>query len=239
MSSKVYNPYPLGKVPKELQRPELDDLKNLGYHWNDPRDVIGMFEDKVAAFCGAKYAVSVDCCTHAIELSFRYLLSIGELNVKTKLKCPKHTYISAVFCPIQLGLDVELVDLKWSGIYQYEGSRVHDSAVRWTKDMFVGGDALQCLSFQIKKPICIGRGGMVLTNDKNASDWIKLASYDGRDLNTSYDSKNHVSLIGFHYYLSPEDCARGIILMDKVKFSGDSGSHENYPDVTQWVTNLK
>jgi hypothetical protein len=45
-----YNPWPIGKVPKELQRPELDKLKELGYHWDDPRDVVTMFEEKLQSF---------------------------------------------------------------------------------------------------------------------------------------------------------------------------------------------
>ena len=41
-----YKIWPVGKIPKEFQRPELDQVKELGYDWEDPRDVIDMFEDK-------------------------------------------------------------------------------------------------------------------------------------------------------------------------------------------------
>ena len=30
------------------------------------------FENKIAEFYGAPYAVAVDCCTHGIELCLRY-----------------------------------------------------------------------------------------------------------------------------------------------------------------------
>ena len=80
MSDKYkYNSWPLGKVPKELQRPELDELKNRGYEFSDPRDVVDIFEEKVAKFAGSKYAVSVDCCSHGLFLSLKYLAYIGEL----------------------------------------------------------------------------------------------------------------------------------------------------------------
>ena len=75
-----YNPWPIGKVPKELQRPELDKLKELGYHWDDPRDVVTMFEEKVAAFAGSKYAVSIDCCSHGLFLSLEYLKHTTEVK---------------------------------------------------------------------------------------------------------------------------------------------------------------
>ena len=38
-----YNSWPLGKLPKDFQRPELDLVKELGYNWSDPRDVISTF----------------------------------------------------------------------------------------------------------------------------------------------------------------------------------------------------
>ena len=41
----------------------------------DPWDIVGLFEKKIAVFTGSKYAISVDCCTHAIFLSLKYLKS--------------------------------------------------------------------------------------------------------------------------------------------------------------------
>ena len=62
MESKYkYNEWPLGRLPKELERPELDLIKSMGYEWSDPRDVIDMFEKKVAEYSGSKYAVVLDC----------------------------------------------------------------------------------------------------------------------------------------------------------------------------------
>ena len=48
--NKKYKSWPIGKIPKEFQRPELDRLTELGYDWNDPREAIDMFEQKVAKF---------------------------------------------------------------------------------------------------------------------------------------------------------------------------------------------
>ena len=75
-----YNSFPLGQIPKELQRSELHILKAMGYEWNDDRELIDMVEKRIAEFWGAKYAVIVDSCTHSIELAFRYLLHIGKHN---------------------------------------------------------------------------------------------------------------------------------------------------------------
>ena len=69
----VYNSWPVGKLPKEFQRPELDQIKALGYDWKDPRDVVKMFEEKVAKFSGSKYAVAIDCCSHGLFLAIKAL----------------------------------------------------------------------------------------------------------------------------------------------------------------------
>ena len=38
--------WPLGLIPKELQRPELDILKENGYIWQFPHQVVEIFEQK-------------------------------------------------------------------------------------------------------------------------------------------------------------------------------------------------
>jgi len=240
MEKNNYNSWPLGKVPKELQRPELDKIKELGYDWSDPREVINMFEEKVAKFAGSKYAVAVDCCSNGLFLSLKYQLKTNEIlsdwNITPKITIPKMTYISAPMQIKHAGCMVEYEDLEWSGVYQLKGSNVWDGAVRWTKDMYVGNDALQVVSFQIKKRIPIGKGGIILTDDINAYNWLKLVSYDGRDLTTPYTDTNHIKMIGYHMYMTPEDAARGIILMDSVpEVNEDTGNHTTYTDISKYV----
>jgi dTDP-4-amino-4,6-dideoxygalactose transaminase len=228
-----YNSWPLGKLQKDFQRPELDLVKELGYNWNDPREVISTFESKVAEFAGAKHAVSVDCCTNGIFLCLKYLQSTGEISSDTIITVPSRTYVSVPMQIKHVGCSLRFRDYDWAGQYPLEGTRIWDSAVRWSKGMFTGGNTLQVVSFQLKKRIPIGRGGMVITNDKDAADWIRLASYDGRDLTTDYTDPNHFRMLGYHMYMTPEDAARGIILMDKVPdINDDSGSHLNYTDLS-------
>ena len=68
-----YNSWPLGEVPEYMQRTELKWLKESGVSFKDPREVVDIFEQKVASFAGSKYAVAVDCCSHGIFLSLMYL----------------------------------------------------------------------------------------------------------------------------------------------------------------------
>ena len=41
--NKKYTVWPVGKLPKKWQRPELNQLKEAGYDWDDPRDAIDIF----------------------------------------------------------------------------------------------------------------------------------------------------------------------------------------------------
>ena len=240
MESKYkYNEWPLGRLPKELERPELDLIKSMGYEWSDPRDVIDMFEKKVAEYSGSKYAVVLDCCSNGIFLCMKYLQSIGELKSEDIIKIPNQTYVSVPMQILHAGQKFELEELEWSGVYQLKGTRIWDGAGRFTENMFVGGNSLQVLSFQIKKIIPIGRGGMILTDDEEAYNWLKLACYDGRDLTTPYTSDEHIKVLGYHMYMTPEDAARGIILMDNRPDSNvDCQNNTMYPPLNNMLSNI-
>ena len=222
-----YNPWPIGRIPIEFQRPELQTIKDLGYKFNDPREIISIFEEKVAAFAGSKYAVSVDCCSHGIFLLLIYLNAAGTIKI------PKNTYLSI---PMQItfaNCKYKFEDIKWQGIYQLKPYPIWDSAMRWKKNMYSEG--YHVCSFQIKKRIPIGRGGMILTNDYDAYKWLKKSTYDGRDLKIKYD-QDVITQFGWHYYMTPEDAARGIILMDSIKHNEqDLGGHNNYPDLSKQI----
>lgn len=223
-----YNSWPLGALPVEWQRPEPNQIKAMGYDWDDPRDIVGMFERKLAEYSGAKYAVTTDCCTNAIFLALKYLdLTPRDISV------PRHTYASVPMQVHHAGHTPVFLDFEWSGIYQLGDTGVYDGAARFTENMYLGQGALQTLSFQIKKRLPIGRGGAILTDSFEAYKWLKLATYDGRNLDTPYDSPGHISMLGWHYYMTPEDAARGILLMDQLpKVNDDTMSWKNYPDLS-------
>ena len=231
-----YNSWPLGHLPAELRRPELEEIKKYGYAYTDARDIVDIFEEKVAKFTGSGYAVSVDCCTHALELCFRYLLAANQLIHGCKVKLPEHTYISVPMMLRRIGLIPELYDHKWRSKYKFvcqSNIDVWDAATEWMPDMYIKG-SLMCLSFQIKKRIPIGRGGMILTDNQDLASMLKRWRYDGRAMEMPYDNPNHIQSYGFHYYMTPEDAARGILLMDRIKDTGDSGEWINYPNLKQW-----
>jgi dTDP-4-amino-4,6-dideoxygalactose transaminase len=219
----MYKQWPLGQLPPELQRPELSQLKDTGYSFGNPTEVVDIFEKKVADFCGSKFAVAVDCCSNAIFLILKYI------NNPQKVKIPYFTYASVPMQILYAGYEFEFIEKEWSGIYKLDPLDVWDFAGRWTKGMYEGGYA--ALSFQIKKRLPIGRGGMILCDDYEAYTWFKKACYDGRDLEKNY-MEDDIEMLGWHMYMTPEDAARGIILMDNIsEINDDSHSHMSYKDL--------
>ena len=223
-----YNPWPLGSLPQAWQRQEPFMIRQNGYFWEDPRDIVGIFENKLALYSGSKYAITTDCCSNAIFLCLKYLRYTG------KVKIPKHTYASIPMQVIHAGASIEFIDLDWEGAYRLGGTNIIDGAGRFRNGMYEDLESLHVLSFQIKKRVPIGKGGAILTNSISAYDWLKLASYDGRNLNTPYNSEGNISSLGWHFYMTPEDAARGILIMDQLDQNlDDVYSSKNYPDLSQ------
>ena len=100
---------------------------------------------------------------------------------------------------------------KLKGQYKLEPYPIWDSALTFTKDMYIPGQ-LMCLSFSgPHKFLKLGKGGMILTDDKEAADWLRRAKYFGR--NPVDHLIDNFDMIGWNYYMLPEIAARGMVLM--------------------------
>ena len=234
MDDVKYLPWPYGKLGRK-ERSELTELKEAGYDFSDPIDIIDIFEKKVAKFAGSKYGVAVNSSSSGIFLCLKYYQAMygNQKDFPTTITVPSRTYISVPMTVINAGFKVKFEDIKWKGIYDLEPFNLVDGATRWTKDMYVGDGALQVVSFQVKKRIPIGAGGMILTDDKKEYEWLKLASHDGRNMNVHYGD-DEFAIIGWHMNMIPEDAARGILLIDSVpEVNEDVYSWENYYDISK------
>ena len=203
-------------------------LEKEGYNIGDPWDVVDVFEDKVAKYAGSKYAVSVDSCTNAMFMSLKYLNAEGTITL------PKKTYLSVPGLVIHSGCKIKFEDIEWSGVYKLEPYPVIDGATRFTKGMYIR-DTFHCLSFHIKKILPIAKGGMILTDDENAVDWFKKARYEGRNNREPHDSIDDIDILGWNFYMPPEQAARGIELFNKLDmFNDDTGGHWKYKDLSSY-----
>ena len=182
--------------------------------------VVEQFENAIAEFYGAPYAVAVDCCTHGVELCVRY-------KALHWLTVPCRTYLSIPMLAEKLDIGLTFVEEEWKDYYEIytswddeSGQRrptnpsgVIDAAVFWKRDGYIPGKFM-CLSFQFQKHLSLGRGGMILTDDKDAALTLKKMSYDGRIPNVPWREQN-VDTMGYHYYMTPETAQLGLDKLDE------------------------
>ena len=196
---------------------------------HNPYKIVRMFEEEVANYTGAPFAVALDSCTNAIFLSLVYMNYNG--NLESEIFIPSKTYLSVPQAIIHAGLqpvfDRSMND--WSGIYQLKPLPIYDAAKRLTSDMYIPG-SFMCLSFHIRKHIPIGKGGMILTDDINAVNWLKKARYEGRS-EMEY-SKDNIEMLGWNMYMSPVDAAKGLFLMQNFP-NKNNDIFEDYRDLTE------
>jgi dTDP-4-amino-4,6-dideoxygalactose transaminase len=185
---------------------------------------IHKFEELIADYFGSTYAVATDSCTHSIELCLRYT------SIKNT-SCPKNTYVSIPMTFRKLNINWSWTNEKWKNYYILKNTNIIDSAVLWKKNSYIPG-YFMCLSFQYKKHLSLGRGGMILTDDVNSyNDLIKL-SYDGRSRNLPW-AEQDINSIGYHYYMTPETASEGIKKFYMVKDNLiKTWSYKDYPDLS-------
>ncbi len=182
------------------------------------------FERALADFTGAPYVVSTDCCTHAIELCFRFL------QIKS-CSFSAYTYISVPMTMKLLGVNYELLNTTWREEYQFMGTPVWDSA-RCLKPGMYRPDQYQCLSFGHSKPLDNVRGGAILLDNKEHYEQLKMMSYDGRDLTHDNWIDQKVYRQGFHYMMRYEECESATLLLDNYISAGNfEHKYKPYPDV--------
>ena len=192
------------------------------------------FEDAVARYTGAPFCVAVDNCSNALFLALKYEGIEGK-----EITIPSRTYPSVPCEIIHAGGKVKFSPAGGKtikGAYQLNGSRVWDSALRFTSNMHQPGTTM-CLSFSGPyKHLKLGKGGAILTDDYQAYLWFKRARFSGRRecsyLNDNFD------LLGWNFYLLPELAAKG--LRDMAQFYDEHGNpkqnediEKEYPDLSQ------
>ena len=182
------------------------------------------FENQIAEFFGAPYAVAVDSCTHGVELCLRYTLA-------DHIIVPKNTYLSIPFLANKLGIELEWKNEDWIDYY-YLTNKIIDAAVLWKPNSYISGTYMS-LSFQYQKHLSLGRGGMILLDNEKDSIELKKMSYDGRLPNIPWREQN-ISSFGYHYYMTPETAQLGLDKLPQAKFTPPKQwAVKDWPDLTQ------
>ena len=186
-------------------------------------ELVHEFEKKIAKFYGSPFAVGVDSCTHAIELCIR-------LIKPKKILIPTHTYLSIAFLGEKLGIDWEWKEENWIDYYYIGNTNIIDAAVYWKENSYIP-KTFMCLSFQFKKHLNIGKGGMILTDNESAASLLKKMSHDGRDPHRAWRVQN-VNTFGYHYNMTPEIAKIGLEKFKNAKKKEPKKWHlSDWPDL--------
>ena len=187
--------------------------------------VVSDFENEVSKWFGAPYGVAVDCCTHGIELCLR------QQNIQS-MEVPKRTYLSIPFLADKLNIELNWRDENWKNYYYIGNTNIIDAAVLWKENSYIS-ETFMCLSFQFQKHLSLGRGGMILLDDKEAYNKLSKMVYDGRIPGIPWRDQN-VSTIGYHYYMTPETAQLGVDkFFDAITTEPRKWKLDDWPDLTK------
>jgi hypothetical protein len=133
---------------------------------------------------------------------------------------------------VRMNLDWVWDENPWENYYQLGETPVFDAAVLWKENSYIDG-SFMCLSFQYQKHLSLGRGGMILLDDKYSYESLIKLSYDGRIRDIPWREQN-ISSIGYHYYMTPETAKLGL---EKFQYAKNSSprewKYEDWPDLRE------
>lgn len=189
----------------------------------NPWEAVTEFERRVAEFAGAPHAVAVDTCSAAIFLCLLY-------RKPRRVSIPRRTFPGVAGMVVNAGVELRFNDELWTGEYLLRGSCIIDSACRFRRGMY-DSHTDRCLSFQYRKHVAIGRGGMILTDDQDLANWAKLARFHGK-LPVPLP-EGGVLFAGWPFHFEPERAARGLMLLDAMQDDQPPDLSFDYPDVSE------
>jgi dTDP-4-amino-4,6-dideoxygalactose transaminase len=193
------------------------------------------FEKLLCDYTGAPYAVTVDNQSNALFLSLYYEDIKGQ-----EITIPSRTYPSVPCEIIHAGGKVNFYQTEGTtlkGAYQLNPTKVWDSALRFTADMYIP-NTHTCISFTGPyKHLKLSKGGAILTDDHEAYLWFKRARYSGRN-ECSYHEDNF-DMLGWNFYMMPEIATRGVLMMSQFYYyNGTKKSNPDlelpYPDLSKY-----
>lgn len=192
------------------------------------------FEQALCEYTGAPYAVAVDNQSNALFLALMYE------NIKgMEIYIPSRTYPSVPCEIIHAGGKVKWIGSEGTtlkGAYQLHPTKVWDSALRFTHNMYISGTHM-CLSFTGPyKHLKLSKGGAILTDDEKAYKWFKRSRFSGRN-ECSYH-EDEFDMLGWNFYMMPELAARGLLLMSQFYSKGLPKHNDDleisYPDLSKF-----
>ena len=145
---------------------------------------------------------------------------------------PIQTFISVPFMLEKIQHPWKFVDNKWKEYYKLTPTII-DAGTLWKKNSYMPNTKM-CLSFHYKKHLNLDRGGMILLDNESDAKLLTKMAYDGRERNNIPWNKQDISVIGYHYYMTPDKAKLGLKKFKKVfEKIPKIVTYETYPDLTK------
>ena len=194
----------------------------------DAHKVTREFEAELAQYAGAKYAVTTNSCTMALELSLLWMAYLGKTGT---VSIPRFTYPSVPQAIVRAGFAYKCENQEWRGMYRLKPFPVWDSARRITSNMYFPGQFV-CLSFHVAKLLGDTQGGAILHDDQDADVFFRKARFDGRTEKVPLPVDTFLpSRFTRHCYMSPDVSARLLNHMQYLPEHNKDLPNDPYPDL--------
>lgn len=198
------------------------------------------FEKSLSDYTKAPYVITLDNQSNGLFLALYYEKNVAKNIIDDLITIPSRTYPSVPCEIIHAGLKVNFSPVKGKkikGAYNLGGSKVWDSALCFTYDMYKPNTHM-CISFTGPyKHFKLSKGGAILTDDYDAYLWFKRARYSGRRECSYHD--DHFDMLGWNFYMMPELATRGLLLMNQFYNTDGTPKHNQdlelpYPDLSKF-----
>jgi dTDP-4-amino-4,6-dideoxygalactose transaminase len=197
----------------------------------NPHQVTKDFEEAIAEYCGAPYAVATTSCTMGLFLACAWVKQKYNHGDDCFVVMPKRSYVGVPMSIKNAGYDVRFRDEEWSGEYMLHPLAIWDSARRTTSGMYRPGQ-MQVLSLHWSKILGVQQGGVILLDDAEAADWLRRARFDGRREGVPPD-EDTFDMIGYHAYMSPEVAASALMRLSLLPEHNEDLPWDDYPDLSK------
>jgi dTDP-4-amino-4,6-dideoxygalactose transaminase len=183
------------------------------------------FEKSISRYTNSPYVVAVDSMTNAL------FLCLYRENIKNKIiTIPDRTYVSVPCEIIHAGGKVNFEKTNGTtlkGAYQLKPTKIWDSALRFTHNMYIPNTHM-CVSFSgVYKPLKLIKGGAILTDNYEDYLWFRRARFSGRR-ECSY-LNDDLDMLGWNFVMPPSTAAMGLYLMGQ--FYDVNGTPKHFDDV--------
>lgn len=197
--------------------------------------LVKAFEEAIADYVGARYAVACTSGTAALWLAYKGLkLDYHSMNYGA-ISTTTNTCAATIMPMLEQGVDVELRDIDpvtWQSsevdipvhlmghpcklpekpCWDIEDA-AHALGARYTDGNMVGScfhSAATCFSFHPSKTITTGEGGMVTTNNELLANTMRALRDYGRL------KKNAHAMVGLNFHMSEIQAALGLSQLERI-----------------------